>query len=631
MNTVAATAAKNFIAQDILSESLKQLGIAGLYALLVYVSELFFKNDTIVGHFGPASGLALATLLIGGKRYAWSVLLGAVPIHAISGDPLWEAVTVASGDTLQALCGAWLLTRGDKLDLRLQSLRDYLRLILLGGCASVAIGALAVNTTLLVSGVLAAGDYFHTLFSWWMSDTLGVILIAPLIMVWWPTRNDWRDTGQKIEAALLLGLTILIGQAVFLEWLHDSIGLVTKGYWLFMLITLVAVRLGSRGTAIGLIVVAIQALAGATQGTGFFADDIATTHLTNYWFYMVTLSVVGMALAMHFTERKQAEDRLRYSESLLRQTQSLARIGSWRLNLPLNELEWSDETYRIFGVPAGKPLDYESFLDRVHPDDRAMVDSAWQTALEGGAPYRIQHRIVVDGETRWVEECAQLDFDARHNLYSGTGSVQDITERKHVECKLRNLAAHLQTVREEEKTNIAREIHDDLGGTLTALKMEVYWLAGELTANGEATPLLEHIESMSQLIDNATNVTRRIITGLRPSILDDLGLLAALEWHAAQFQKRTGIECQVNCVADEGGENRVDRTKSINLFRIFQEALTNVSRHSGASRVEVEFHPSDEEIFLSISDNGVGMPEIHVVSPNSHGMLGMAERVDQLG
>src|SRR5574340_826395 len=122
MNTVAATAAKNFIAQDILSESLKQLGIAGLYALLVYVSELFFKNDTIVGHFGPASGLALATLLIGGKRYAWSVLLGAVPIHAISGDPLWEAVTVASGDTLQALCGAWLLTRGDKLDLRLQSL-----------------------------------------------------------------------------------------------------------------------------------------------------------------------------------------------------------------------------------------------------------------------------------------------------------------------------------------------------------------------------------------------------------------------------------------------------------------------------------------------------------------------------
>jgi len=210
-------------------------------------------------------------------------------------------------------------------------------------------------------------------------------------------------------------------------------------------------------------------------------------------------------------------------------------------------------------------------------------------------------------------------------------SVTDIAVRTKMEQQLRDLTAHLQTVREEEKTSIAREIHDDLGGTLTALKMEAYWLAEELSAHKEATPLLQHIELMAQLTDNATNATRRIITGLRPSILDDLGLLAALEWQAAQFHKRTGIECRVNCGLEEGCEKQMGKAQSINLFRIFQESLTNVSRHSGASRVEVGFHQDDEGISLSISDNGRGMPEKRPGAPPSYGILGMTERVEQLG
>jgi len=141
-----------------------------------------------------------------------------------------------------------------------------------------------------------------------------------------------------------------------------------------------------------------------------------------------------LGYARDVTERMDAE-RIRFSEALLRQTQYLAIIGSWQFNVPRNKLVWSDETYRIFGIPVGTPLDYEHFLELAHSDDRSLVDSAWQAALKG-APYRIQHRIVVDGETRWVEERAQLDFDAQGNLYSCTGSVQDITERKQAEMAL---------------------------------------------------------------------------------------------------------------------------------------------------------------------------------------------------
>ncbi|MDP2694213.1 MAG: PAS domain S-box protein [Gallionella sp.] len=153
------------------------------------------------------------------------------------------------------------------------------------------------------------------------------------------------------------------------------------------------------------------------------------------------------ASARDVTERRQAEERIHFSEALLRQTQSLATIGSWRFYVPRNELIWSDETYRIFGISTGTPLSYEIFIGHVHPDDRVMVDSAWQAALKG-APYCVQHRIVVNGVTRWVEERAEFEFDAQGNLYSATGAVQDITERKQMEDEIKEVSDHNRTIME---------------------------------------------------------------------------------------------------------------------------------------------------------------------------------------
>jgi signal transduction histidine kinase len=123
---------------------------------------------------------------------------------------------------------------------------------------------------------------------------------------------------------------------------------------------------------------------------------------------------------------------------------------------------------------------------------------------------------------------------------------------------------------------------------------------------------------------------------MRPDVLDNLGLFAALKWQAEQFQKHTGIECRIACAYDHGCvdcsscEYTLDKAVSINLFRIFQESLSNVSRHSGASRVESEYRPENEQLFLSISDNGCGLQEGHVTAPSSFGMRGMRERVGQL-
>ncbi|HEU0282349.1 MAG TPA: MASE1 domain-containing protein, partial [Gallionella sp.] len=445
---------------------LKQLGMAAFYTLFAYIAGRYFKSDTVASVFEPTSGLALAVLLIGGMRYAWAIFLGELMFSVISGSPLWVTVTTVLGNTLGPLLGAWLLTHDGRFDSRLRSLRDYLRLILLGSVGN-AIAAPLGYAALLVSGFPSAESYFREVAHWWMGDTLGIILITPLFLVWRQTENDWLRMKRVPESVLLFGLAFLVGQTVFLDWFHDSVGQVTRGYWMFLFVAWVAMRLGTRGTVVVLVMTAVQALLGGHYGTGFFANDLAATQLTNYWLYMVILSVVGMALATYFTE---------------------------------------------------------------------------------------------------------------HSL---------------VERQLRDLSAHLQNVREEEKASIAREIHDDLGGTLTAIKMDIYWLARGLPAGKESAPLFERVESMSQLLDNAVGVTRRVITELRPTILDDLGLLAAIEWQAAQFQKRTGIECRVSCIEDMGN---LDKQRSIALFRIFQEALTNVARHSGATRAEVEFHHGGEEV-----------------------------------
>ena len=222
------------------------------------------------------------------------------------------------------------------------------------------------------------------------------------------------------------------------------------------------------------------------------------------------------------------------------------------------------------------------------------------------------------------------------------GSVvmfRDVTERKRAEQHVRELSAHLQTVREEEKAHLAREIHDELGSALSALKIETQLLDRGLSAEQKKMPLFARVESMVELLDEAVKATRHIITDLRPSVLDDLGLMAALEWQAEQFHIHTGIECQAICIDRKVNgctdckdcEYTLDKALSINLFRIFQESLTNVARHSGASRVEVELQPCDHEIVLSISDNGRGLPEGHVIASTSYGIRGMRERVEQLG
>jgi PAS domain S-box-containing protein len=159
----------------------------------------------------------------------------------------------------------------------------------------------------------------------------------------------------------------------------------------------------------------------------------------------VDSSVSKLVVFRDVTNRKQAEQALRESERDLNRAQAVAHIGSWRLDVQRNQLLWSDETYRIFGIPKGTPMTYETFLSNVHPKDRKYVDRKWKAALRG-EPYDIEHRIIVDDKVKWVREKAELEFDSKGELEGGFGTVQDITERKQTEELLRETKDYLENL-----------------------------------------------------------------------------------------------------------------------------------------------------------------------------------------
>lgn len=188
--------------------------------------------------------------------------------------------------------------------------------------------------------------------------------------------------------------------------------------------------------------------------------------------------------------------------------------------------------------------------------------------------------------------------------------------------QLRQLASHLETIREEERTQMAREIHDNLGQAMTALKLDLAWLSKRMNTSPEQAK--KKVYAMSELIDGAIATVQRVSAELRPGALDDLGLAAAIEWQAEEFEERTGIRCAV--YANTEGE-RLSEEQATAIFRILQEALTNVARHSQASEVHISFQEQESSVRLEIEDNGVGLPEHASSDPTSYGLIGIRERV----
>ena len=310
------------------------------------------------------------------------------------------------------------------------------------------------------------------------------------------------------------------------------------------------------------------------------------------------LSAINETLRREVAEHTESERRLAHSEEQLEKAQQLAHVGSWAWELQSSTAIWSNEMFRIRGLePQSDAMTYDRILETVHPEDRHRYEKTIENAIATGEPFAFDFRVKrADGAIRVVHNEGEVIRDAGGTAIRLFGTSQDITERHEAERllrehqeQLRALAHRVTTAREDEAARIAREIHDQLGQVLTGLKMDVKYLHDALARSAgnaaEIPAFRERLDRMSRTIDQTADILHEICARLRPGVLDELGLVAALEWQAREFEDRTAIFC--NLAMPSGDVPVVDPGQAITVFRIFQEVLTNVARHANATEVDM--------------------------------------------
>lgn len=289
----------------------------------------------------------------------------------------------------------------------------------------------------------------------------------------------------------------------------------------------------------------------------------------------------------------------------------------------------------LLGIsPLEIELNAHLLLDMLHPDDRDTFYKSMQESVVQSTPWNWEGRIVLPpgGEIKWVNLRATHRETSSHGT-AWEGFMVNITQNKQAEIeikqsrqRLRELSSHIENIKEEERTRIAREIHDEIGVLLTALKMDLSWLTQRLP--GKTSALHEKAKTMSDLLDTAGTAANNLVHSLRPGFLDCFGIVAAIEIEAKEFTKRTGIPCKI-IKSDESID--LPDEQSITLFRVFQETLNNIMKHAAARQVQMRMFKDEACVYLIVSDDGKGFDETSRNKPRSFGLRGIQERIGHLG
>lgn len=353
----------------------------------------------------------------------------------------------------------------------------------------------------------------------------------------------------------------------------------------------------------------------------------------NYSVYKLPSGEV-VAIYEDVTETKKAEEALRKSEEKYRTLVSTAPDGIALADPEGNIIESNEALSkmlgygkeRLIGMNLADQLPIDEFKDQTKDFVTRVAGRVKQPPKELIARRRV-------GSELPVEITAASLLDLYDNVSGLIAVIRDVSDRKKFEDELkksreqlRDLALHLQTAREEERKQLAFEIHDELGYLLTAIKLDLSWLMKKIDTNDPA--LKEKSKAMSDLIETTIQKVRSISHQIRPSILDHFGLVAAIEWQTKEFQKRTAVRCRADIKIEDV---KFKDPFSTAIFRIYQEALTNIARHAKASRVDVHLYPENKGMTLIVKDNGVGMEEEKIKSHKSFGLLGTRERAKFLG
>ncbi len=589
----------------------------------------------------PPTGLAIGALLVLGLR-AWPVVaLAAFVVNLTNSGSVIASIAIASRNTLEAVAGAWLTERFARGRAAFDSTVDVLRFVAIAAGASAiaaSIGSLAVLATGL-GGQAETGSIWLT---WWLGDTVGAVVVAPLIVLW-ERRLSLADIRSRFgELMLLLGVLAAASFAVFSPW---PPGRPDYPFILVPVLLWAAFRFGAWFTAAASALIVVVALDGTLRGVGPFRQFTPNESLLLLQAFVGITTTMMLSVAAEVSRRRAVEGDLRQLNDALEQTvrartdellrvndrlveaQEVAHVGSWEWDIGADRIWWSDEMYRIYAIERGTPIGYETFLNHLHPDDRALVDATVRRAMATGQPFAFDHRVVrASGEVRVLYGAGHVIVDQASRPVRMVGIGHDITERKEAEEARAQLILEQARRQEAEESSRAKdqflailshELRTPLNAALGRAHMLREMPRDSPAADRAVDTIYRNLLIQSRLVSDIVDVSRIAKGALAIETAPvDLGAIitSAMDMVREQAQTR---HIRLETRIDSGSRALVGDAKR--LEQVFWNLLSNGVRfgHEGGF-LRVDAVPEGEAVRITVEDDGPGIdPEFlpHIFEP----------------
>ena len=591
-----------------------------LYFAAAWLGLLVPFTNANVSPVWPASGVAIAAVVLWGHEMLLAIFVGAFLVNYLHSIPVVASIGMGIGNSASAFLGAYIVWKS-RVILTFPRLRDVFGFLTAAIFAPLPAATLGTASVFL-SNIMAWSTYSTAWRVWWLGDATGILITTPLFFLC----RDFAESlkiQRRLEFLFLSVATIGVSLAIF--W-RTGLGRRDDvlAFLVFPLIFWAAARFRAAGAATTTCLAVATAVLGAAEGTGPFVRHNPSHNVILLQAFIAVLSVTGLALGAFVAEHKRTADRLLDQTLLL----DLANDAILARTIDDRIAYWNQGAERLYGWTRQEVLgksalevlasDYSGKLSEIKA--QVLRDGTWKGEVVHST--RDGRRITVDSHwSLWRNKKGkQLGF-----LQINT----DITEWKLTEQNLQALSGKILRVQDDERRRIARELHDSLGQYLTAVKIEL-----DLLSRSNQPIEADSLREPLRYVDEAISETRTISHLLHPPLLDESGFASAARWYVEGFGKRSGIDTRLSIPTQLP---RLPQNVEIGLFRILQESLTNVHRHSGSKSVEVLLTVEDFDLVLLVRDQGRGLPEPvlrGISQPGGDigvGLASMRERVKELG
>jgi len=431
--------------------------LAIAYAGIARIVLSVFAADNIVSLVWPLSGLSVAVLLVGGARYWPGLFLGALTAVYLQGAANSWPITFAFaiGNTLEYLFAWWLLAEVFRINKAVVDTRDYYCLVLAGAAAAI-VSATGGIGSLWLAGRISEQQFLPAWLSWWQGNVLGVLLFAPMVLVWQQKPEIEFNPRTLMRGVLCLALAFLCGQIIFMKWFEPVFINYAQPFWMFIFVMWAAVRLGRHGVLLVLAMIACQSIASILNHKVIFSGDENGYALLNFWLYMVIITMVGMCLALIMLRNRSSQQALRESEERWNFALEGSGNGVWDWDMEADKVHLSAYFIRMYDY-YGDSVEATpaAWSELVHPDDMAQVLFDFDEHIAGRtAFYENEHRVrCKDGSYKWVLDRGMIvRYSPKGKPLRMVGTHSDISDRKLAEARLLEANALLEQ-RVAERTN----------------------------------------------------------------------------------------------------------------------------------------------------------------------------------